>query len=351
MGRCALLRIGLLSLAIVCLIRPAAAQSVGDDWPKLLFKQTFHDFGTVARGAVVEYRFHIENPFVEDIEIDKVSSSCSCTKPSFTKKTLKTYEGADIVATLDTRNYGPKQATIKVEFTQPYRAIFELKTAANIRGDIVFEPGVIQFGTVAQGETVRKQVSIMYAGRSTWKILSAGTDSQYLGLQIAETGRSVNPSTGATLVNYDLWVTLQGSPPPGYIKDQVVIRTNDANPQNSRVPITVEGLVLSSLSVSPTVLMMEPVEPGKTVTKNLVVHGQRPFRILSVTGPDSQFHFTYPQVAKDCHIIAVQFQATDKPGSTSGKIRITTDIPGAAAVEASVGVTVLAPATSTDASK
>ena len=46
-----------------------------------MFDQTSHDFGVVARGAKVEYRFVVTNPYNEDLEIELVRSSrCSAAE-------------------------------------------------------------------------------------------------------------------------------------------------------------------------------------------------------------------------------------------------------------------------------
>jgi hypothetical protein len=328
-------------LALAGLVRPAAAQN---DWPKLLFKSTRHDFGVVAAGAVAEFRFQMENPYVEDVHISKVESSCGCTKPRVTQPLLKTYQTGEIVAALDTRRFkGQKDAKITVYFDKPFDAKYDLNITSYIRQDVVFEPGVVQFGTVSQGQSSRKRVSIAYAGRSTWKILDVGAGSPYLGLEIAEVGRTLDPKTKAAQVTYDLWVTLKDTAPPGYFKDQVIVRTDDLNQQTARMPLTVEGLVIPSLTVNPAVLMLGVVQPGQTVSRNLVVRGQKPFQVLDVSGPGPQFRFTLPQAAREVQLIGVQFQAGDTPGRVSGKIRIKTDAAGTDALEASVDGLVVAP--------
>lgn len=323
-----------LPLALACLLHSAAA---ADDWPKLLFKTTSHDFGTVARGAVAEHRFQMENPYVEDVHIERIKSSCGCTNPTVTKPLLKTWQSGEIVATLDTRRHlGQKDATLTVHFDQPFRATFDLKVTSYIRGDVVFEPGDVQFGSVPQGQSVKKRVSVAYAGRPAWKVLEAGTDSPYLDLQIAEVARAVDPQTNVGKVTYDLWVALKEAAPTGYFKDIVVLKTNDPNVQTSRIPLTVEGLVVPSLTVNPAVIMFGVVQAGQSVSKNVVLRGQKPFRVVEVEGPDPRFRFTVPQTASDRQIIIVEFQAPDSPAKISGKIRIKTDLGGAGPMEVSV---------------
>ena len=51
---------------------PAPAEA---DWAKAMFDHLSHDFGVVARGAKVEYRFVVKNPYNEDMQIESVRSS------------------------------------------------------------------------------------------------------------------------------------------------------------------------------------------------------------------------------------------------------------------------------------
>ncbi len=322
------------------------------DWPRRLFKTTTYDFGTVARGAVAEYRFEMENPYVEDVHIERVESSCGCAQVHVTKRLLKTYDTGAIVVTLDTqRFYGQKESTLRVVFDQPFRAEFRLHVSYYIRPDVVFQPGTVQFGTVPQGQSVQKRVTVSYAGRTTWKVLDAEPSSSHLEVALAEVERSSDPRTQVGKVTYDLVVTLKDDSPPGYLKELVVLRTNDPNQQTARIPLTVEGLVVPSLSVHPAVLIFDVVPPGETVSKNLVVRGQRPFRILDVEGPDPRFRFTIPKAASQYRsgdsiyygaMVAVEFHAGDRPDKVSGKIRIKTDVAGATPLEVSVSAQVAA---------
>ena len=54
-----------------------------------MFDHTSHDFGVVARGAKVEYRFVVKNPYNEDMQIESVRPSCGCSAAEATKQHLK----------------------------------------------------------------------------------------------------------------------------------------------------------------------------------------------------------------------------------------------------------------------
>lgn len=296
---------------------------LAQDWAKAMFDHTSHDFGVVARGAKVEHRFTMENIYLEDMRIASVQSSCRCTTPKFSTEPVKTYAKTEIVATIDTRNFlGRKEATLRVTLAEPFSAEVQLHVYCYIRSDVVFEPGEIQFGSVDQGTEVRRKVMVKYAGRSDWRIVDVLSAWPFLRASVSEVNRM------AGQVVYELSVSLKDDTPVGYIKDHLILVTNDLNPDNARVPIAVEGVVVSALSAGPSPLPLGVLEVGQTVTRNLVVRGKCPFRILKVTGPDSRFTFELPEAAGPVQLIPVTFTAGSTPGKVGGAIRIQTDLAG-----------------------
>jgi hypothetical protein len=298
------------------------------EWVNRMFTGSLtHDFGIVARGATAEYRFALENPYMEDVHISGVRSSCGCTIPRATKTVLKTYETAEIVAEVNTRQFkDQREATITVTFDQPYPAEIQLHVSAFIRGDVVFEPGSLQFGTAVAGRSMTKQALVSYAGRKDWQIVNATPTAAFLDCKIAEQAREIDANLGATKVDYDLDVTLKDNAPTGYFKEQIILRTNDPNPQTAQVAMTVEGLVSAPLTINPSAVHLGIVRPGQTVDRNLVIRGNRPFKVLRADGPDDRFSFSASPQAKSVHLIAMKFVADGKPGKILGKIAIATNL-------------------------
>ena len=91
-----------------------------EQWARKMFTETHHDFGAVSRNAKTEHAFVIENCFEEDVHIVAVRSSCGCTNPVLTKKTLKSWEKGEIIAQFNTRAFiGTKSAEITVVIDRP----------------------------------------------------------------------------------------------------------------------------------------------------------------------------------------------------------------------------------------
>ncbi len=315
-----------------------AATADAQDWAKAMFNATSHDFGVVARGAKVEYRFIVENIYEEDAHIQSVSSSCGCTTPTVNRNLLKTWEKAEIVTTIDTRGFlGRKDATVTVVFDKPFPAEVQLHVHTYIRSDIVVQPGAVSFGSVTEGAGAKQTVNVSYAGRDDWRIVRVESANPNIEAIAAETKRTPGQ------VGYSLSVQLKADAPPGYIRDQLVLVTNDFDARAARVPVAVEGVIVSTLSVRPSPLMMGVVEAGSSVTRNIVVQGREPFKVVTVTCTDPRFRCRTTDESKSAHVLPVSFAADgDVPekGQVRAKIWIETNLAGGHKAELDVSVQV-----------
>jgi hypothetical protein len=302
----------------------AATAGWAQDWASPMFDHTSHDFGVVAWGAAVEHHFPFKNPYVEDVHVKSVESGCPCTTPQINKPLVKTHETGEIVAVLDTRKSpGRREATLKVIFDRPFLAEVRLHVSAMIRGDVVFEPGAVRFGTVSQGDPAQTRVSINYKGRGDWQILDIQSDNRYLAARLQPVGRNLGQ------INYDLWLWVKSNVPVGYLKDHVIVVTNERNPQTARILLDVEGMIVppaNAVVAGPSVLSLV-LAVGETVQRKLVVRGKAPFQILDVSTPDG-VQASCPKGAEAVHVIPVSIRAGNVPGALAGKIRIRTDAPG-----------------------
>ena len=85
--------------------------------------------------------------------------------------------------------------------------------------------------------------------------------------------------------------------------------------------------MLAGITVSPAALFMGVVQPGQKVTKQLVVKGKTPFRVLSISCDDKSFVFdtSADKSAKPVHLIPVTFLAGADAGKVVKTIKIKTD--------------------------
>ena len=87
---------------------------------------------------------------------------------------LQPLETGTIDITMDARRFtAAKTVTIQVTVGQPpnFNSTALLTVSANSRQDVVFNPGVVAFGVVPQGQAVTKDLQVDYAGKLEWRIV------------------------------------------------------------------------------------------------------------------------------------------------------------------------------------
>lgn len=324
-GRRPHLRALLMGLVGSCLA--GAAPASAQDWAKQMFSETSHSFGTVAKGAKTEYRFTFRNKFKEDVHVVGVRTSCGCTTPSVTKKDLKTHETSEIVAVFNTKTFvGQHGATLTVTFDKPFRAEVQLRVTGNIRGEVTFEPPFIDLGNVDIGKEVERKVRVTHLGATPWVIKDVRSLNSNYAVTLSQ------PLHTGTQSVYDLTLRLKPETPAGDLKGQLLLVTND--PRAEQIPMDVEGRVVAEVTVSPQLLALGTVSPGKSVTKNVVVRANRPFKVTGVEcGADGCITCPVKDAAAPVHILPVTFQAGDAAGKVERQLRISTDL-GAGVVPA-----------------
>jgi hypothetical protein len=314
------------------------ATATAQDWARKMFDKTTHDFGVVARGSKVEHSFVVENIYEEDLTIKSATSSCGCSKPQVSRKVLKTWEKGEILVTIDTRGFlGRKDATIEVEFDQPFSAKVQLHVHTYIRSDIVVQPGAAMLGSVMQGAGANQMLAVAYAGRDDWRIMRVECANPAIEASAVESSRTPGKA------NYNLSVRLKPDAPAGYIRDQLVLVTNDFDARAARVPVAIEGRVVPSLSVEPSPLTMGVAEVGRPLSRYLVVKGREPFRILAVRSSDERFKCQPAAESKTAHMFPVTFLAKggeQSGGTVNATIHVETDLKGVNAVDVNVSVRV-----------
>lgn len=308
-----------MSFAFVGLCSQAA---FAQQWAYKMFQETSHDFGAVARSAKSEYVFEMQNIFEEDIHVAGVRASCGCAIPRILKHDLKTWEKSGILVEFNTRSFlGQRKATITVTIDRPYYAEVQLTITGFIRGDVVFDPGTLKFDAVDQDEGATQTVNVTYAGRSDWQIVDVRSANTNLVVEPVETQR-FNGRVG-----YQLRVQVKPDTVAGFFSDEMVLITNDSRQQ--KIPLLVEGNIVSPLTLSPSALALGAVIPGETISRKIVVRANKPFRIVRVGCRDGCFQFNPSQEAKTLHLIPVHFTAGEQSGEVSQEIEIETDLGGA----------------------
>lgn len=287
------------------------------EWAQKLFTISKIDFGVIATGSDSKKFVRVKNVLKETVSIREAKTTCGCSVATPSKKILQPGEEAVIEVTMNTRRFKRrKDSNVIVTFDAPQFAEVRIPITAYIRTDVVFDPGMVQFDNVQLGKGAQRQVKIAYAGRADWVIKELKVGSQFLAARFNETSR------GGGRVGYTLDVKLKENAPVGRLRDLVILVTDDKN--NPYVPLLVEANVEPDIVVTPNIVALPNMMPGKAVRKRLVIRGKAPFeieKIESISGADG-FQYTRPKTAKQVHF--VDFSMT--PANTAGKFEETFNV-------------------------
>jgi len=193
-----------------------------------------------------------------------------------------------------------------------------LEVTANSRADVVLNPGQVSLGVVAQGQKSSPQViDVEYAGALDWRVTELVKSVGPLDVSYEELYRKPGQ------VGYRVSVAVKPDAPPGSIKQELYLKTND--PESPLVPILVDGTVQASLSVAPNPVPLGTLKVGDSITKAVVMRGSKPFRVLGVEGQGDGLVTELPASAKEVQVIRVKYQPA-KTGELHRQLKIKTDL-------------------------
>ncbi len=286
-----------------------SASGQESNWGQRMFDSLSHDFGVVARGADVRYRFKIKNPYNETIHIQSATPSCSCASAKLSTYSLASLEEGYLEVAMDTVGHkGPKSSSVVVTFDSPQYITVRLPVSAYIRSDVVLIPGSLDFGSVDQGASAERKIEVSYQGREDWKILSVKLNNKFIS------GKAVERERVGGHVVYDVVFSLKPDAPQGGIRDQIMLVTDDT--KTPYVPILVNGEVESDVTITPPLLAYGKMKPGESKTINVVLRGKRPIVVdkFECESDRQAFRFRQPSGENRVHIVPLTLNAPSEAG-------------------------------------
>jgi hypothetical protein len=306
-----------------------------ESWGAALFKTKQHNFGRVPLGADVEFRFELTNTHQNDLKLQSVRSSCTCTSAKFSTSLLKPGETGAVIARFNTsgQHLRDKSAVLTVRLetvingTRRNESV-QLFVSGYIRPDTVLNPGSVEFGVVPEGQAATRVVHLEYTGRSGWALTKVERSQPCLYAKAEEIKRARGS------VVYKITATLLDDAPVGYIQDVLRFTTNEPQPGKSEpveIVVPIHGVVTPSFRAKPSTLLMGVLEPGETATKNIVVRNDTPFRITDVSASDPRFRFAFANREGMVQLITVSFLAKpiepEQMQDIAETIHISTSVP------------------------
>lgn len=317
--------VGLTLLALGALLPSGLAQNpatVATGWAeKMIQGSPVHDFGIVPRGGKLVKKFTVTNIYAVRMEIVQLVSGCGCVTATAAKRVLEPRESTTIEVVMDTTRITPGQPkTVGVRFTvgPEFISSAEVRVSSVVRGDIVFNPGQFNFGTVQRGQSPSMTVDVEYAGQLPWQIVELGVRKDF---PFAIASKELYRQPGR--VGYRLQLTLKADAPAGLFKEEIALKTNDPTAQS--VPLLVEANILPALTVAPNPLTLGTIKVGDALLRRVVVRGNKPFVITGIEGTDEVTMGGEQRTAPSTVQTVTLTIKIDKPGDFKKVVEIKTN--------------------------
>lgn len=312
----------LLSALVFLLMISAPASSQQGEWANKLFPEgTVKDFGTVARGSVLTYKFKMKNIYAVPLQITRTNVSCGCVTVSPTVQWLQKQDpnkpGAEegwIEVTMDARKFtGAKTVNVYISFwsspesAPQYTSQATLKVSANSRGDVVLNPGEMNFGVVSKGQALTKSLDVEYAGSLDWQVTGTDTTGTPLEAKVKKKVGGLD-QRGFNRVTYELSATLKPDAAPGTHRWTVYLNTND--PASPHLPVTVDATIEAPLAVVPGAVPFGTVKVGQTESKKVIIRAGKPFQVTAVEGMGDGVSVVLPGAANNPQVVTLTWKPT-----------------------------------------
>ncbi len=314
-------------LLVAATAQPASAQATA--WANKIFAgDVVHDFGVVPRGAQLKYAFKMTNIYKVPLELTEVRAECGCVTFKETTKILQPGETGTLNINMDSSRFsGQKSVKIHVTVGPQYVSTATLSVHANVRVDVVFNPGEIDFGLVQHGQSPSKYIDVEYAGSFPWELKEI-IKSKTAPFELKWEDLHSRAGKG-----YRIIATLNPAAASGTFKQEIILKTND--PASPTLTFNVLGNIQATLSVVPELVKMNDARIGETEKKSIVVRGARPFRILSIDGQDDGITAIIPDRSAQTQIVEIRFQPA-RAGELKTQLIIRTDLNNNEAVRVTV---------------
>lgn len=316
------MRLLLFVSAVLSVLTPVTASAQSQNWYDLIVPEKSHNFGTVARGSKVRHAFRIVNTTSYDVHIANWRTKCGCTDVKVGARDIPPGTQTTVEITLDTTKFvGYKPSGLTLVFDRPQFVEVDLTVTSFIRGDVMLDPGVVDFGVVPRGSSRSFVQNLTYhGGRPDWAITRLNTVSDQISAEVREISRAPGSAT-----QYQIKVALKPNAPPGYLKDEITLTTND--PESPSIPISVSATVQSAVTIAPSVLNLGRMRPGETRKQTVLVRSGHPFKVTAASSEKPDLSATGALgESKPFHSVIVTFKAPSQPGPYNAVLEIATDL-------------------------
>lgn len=340
-------------------------------WGEGLFDELAYDFGAVPRGSQVTHHFRIANTTNGNLQLYGARVSCGCTTARVLQSNLAPGQETYVVATMDTRRFfGVKSVTVYVNIGGARSEEVRLVVTSNSRDELMFAPEMLNFGKLKANAGGEATMTITLLGHASTQITEISSESNFIVPKVTELRRS------GSEVTFQVAAQIRPETPAGRWFSEINLKTNNQSVSRVRVPVSVEieaapqqattepmaPMPTTPVQTGPTGsaepaptkpapaapaapadpappkvqgkiipnnIQLGQIKAGEETDRKLVLRGQNPFRIVSITGGDDIVSVEDAgNEPKTVHVLTVIVRP-QSAGALQRLLRVRTDMPAA----------------------
>ena len=229
--------------------------------PKIRFDEKDFDFGVAEEGENVEHVFTFRNVGDKPLSIHKVRTSCGCTGALISSEEVQPGEKGEIKATFRTKGFqGSVKKSLTVESNDPENNLVRITLKGKVSSEVTVEPRYLNWRTVNPGEPPEPlKLTIKLRDGKDLRIHEVRSESESVILKKEKENQEEAVYS----------VMLSENPPTGRLTGRIAVRTNSE--QRPRIHVPFYAQIEGNVTVSPPLLSLGVVRPGKPVRKSVTV--------------------------------------------------------------------------------
>lgn len=285
-----------------------ATAETSEKAPRLTLVEPLKDFGTVPKGAKLDWSFVIKNSGEADLQVLSAQPSCGCTVADY-DKVIKPGQSGKISTVVDTTSFsGPISKTVTIQTNDPNTPAAQLTVHAIVKPYVEASPAGFVRYSLLHGDTGVQSIKLYSEEEEPFEIKNIEVPGEYVKVDVK---KLVNPAerleAGRPGQNqYQLDVTFGGpSAKVGPLAEKIIVHTNSKHQPEYQISLT--GLVRPRFLLNPTIVNFGEVKAGDAAATRTV--------LVSTNDKVAPAEFKVTKVESLVPGVTAETKALDIPGN------------------------------------
>ncbi len=270
--------------------------------PKIELETQMFRLGFIENDRIAEREFTISNSGDAPLHINKITTSCGCTKGYAQDKVIAPGEEGVIRVTVDPSLvkgfYSAKMLTVHTD--DPNRPAAQFNVIAFVDSEIDITPEHLDFGLVPSGKPGELRVHIAQRENDAFDIYEANVDSKEFSVVFTELPRETWADPDRR--EFEVLVTLSSDASPGFHSGKVMLTTNLKRTRSLFLPLYAK-VHEDSFFFSPNSYIFSRAEPGGHYADVVSLNAEEVITVTDVKGAREDIKVSVSEKSTDTHVL------------------------------------------------